>query len=206
MRSADRRTDPVICALLLTARDVTERIELQERLAHQATLDELTALPNRAAALACGSELLTARRAGEHVAVALLDLDRLKELNDTLGHGYGDRLLAQVGPRLRPHVRDVDVVARLGGDEFLLLLPDLTPEGSRLAAERIRAALNVEALAQVRQWTEQGFHVPVGGRRRTRSRTCACDVGQGCLFGVPVAAAGMTGWLADRLAVAAPST
>ncbi|MGY2064581.1 putative bifunctional diguanylate cyclase/phosphodiesterase [Blastococcus sp. SYSU DS0619] len=139
--SSDRRTDPVIGALLLTARDVTERIELQDRLAHQATHDELTALPNRAAALASGAQLLAARRGGERVAVALLDLDRFKEVNDTLGHSYGDRLLAQVGPRLRPHVRDVDVVARLGGDEFLLLLPDVTPEGARTAAERVRAAL-----------------------------------------------------------------
>ncbi|WRL64633.1 diguanylate cyclase [Blastococcus brunescens] len=112
--SSDRRTDPVIGALLLTARDVTERIELQERLAHQATHDELTALPNRAAVLALGSQLLDDRRGGQHVAVALLDLDRFKEVNDTLGHGYGDRLLAQIGPRLRPHLRDVDVVARLG--------------------------------------------------------------------------------------------
>ncbi len=140
--SSDRRTDPVIGALLLTARDVTERIELQERLAYQATHDELTALPNRAAVLARGTELLTTRRSGEQVAVALLDLDRFKEINDTLGHGYGDRLLAQVGPRLRPHVRDVDVVARLGGDEFLLLLPGVLPEGARAAAERVRAALN----------------------------------------------------------------
>ncbi len=140
--TSDRRTDPVIGALLLTARDVTERIELQERLAYQATHDELTALPNRAAVLERGTELLAARRGGEHVAVALLDLDRFKEVNDTLGHGYGDRLLAQVGPRLRPHVRDVDIVARLGGDEFLLVLPDVSAEGARTAAERVRAALN----------------------------------------------------------------
>ncbi|SOE00903.1 PAS domain S-box-containing protein/diguanylate cyclase (GGDEF) domain-containing protein [Blastococcus haudaquaticus] len=139
--SSDRRTDPVIGALLLTARDVTERIELQERLAHQATHDELTALPNRAAVLARGAELLAARQGGGHVAVALLDLDRFKEVNDTLGHGYGDRLLAQIGPRLRPHLREVDVVARLGGDEFLLLLPDVSTEAARAVAERARAAL-----------------------------------------------------------------
>jgi diguanylate cyclase (GGDEF)-like protein len=142
MTSADRRADPVIGGLLFTARDVTDRIELQERLAYQATHDELTALPNRAAVLSRGAELLAARRGAERVAVLLLDLDRFKEVNDTLGHGYGDRLLAQVGPRLRPHVRDVDVVARLGGDEFLLLLPDTTVDGARAAAARARAALN----------------------------------------------------------------
>ncbi|TYP86149.1 PAS domain S-box-containing protein/diguanylate cyclase (GGDEF)-like protein [Blastococcus xanthinilyticus] len=139
--SADRRADPVIQGLLLTARDVTDRIELQDRIAHQATHDELTGLPNRAAALARGAELLAPGRGGTQVAVLLLDLDRFKEVNDTLGHAYGDRLLAQVGPRLRPHVREVDVVARLGGDEFLLVLPDVTPEGARAAAVRARRAL-----------------------------------------------------------------
>ncbi len=141
MTSSDRRGDPLIGGLLLTARDVTDRIALQERLAYQATHDELTSLPNRAAVLARGAELLATRRGDERVAVLLLDLDRFKEVNDTLGHGYGDRLLAQVGPRLRPQVRDVDVVARLGGDEFLILLPDVTPEGARAAAIRARAAL-----------------------------------------------------------------
>ncbi|SDF28791.1 PAS domain S-box-containing protein/diguanylate cyclase (GGDEF) domain-containing protein [Blastococcus aurantiacus] len=141
MTTSDRRADPVIGGLLLTARDVTDRIELQERLAHQATHDALTGLPNRAAALACGARLLTDRRDSERVAVLLLDLDGFKEVNDTLGHAVGDRLLAQVGPRLRTQVRDVDVVARLGGDEFLLLLPDATTEGAGAAAARARAAL-----------------------------------------------------------------
>ncbi len=141
MTTSDRRSDPVIGGLLLTARDVTDRIELQRRLTYQATHDELTDLPNRAAVLARGAELLAGRRDPERVAVLLLDLDGFKEVNDTLGHAVGDRLLAQVGPRLRPQVRDVDVVARLGGDEFLLLLPDMTAEGAGAAAERVLAAV-----------------------------------------------------------------
>ncbi|MCA0144640.1 bifunctional diguanylate cyclase/phosphodiesterase [Blastococcus sp. LR1] len=139
--SSDRRTDPVIGAVLLSARDVTERMELQQQLTHQATHDELTSLPNRAAALAHGAELLAVRRGNAQVAVILLDLDRFKEVNDTLGHGYGDRLLAQIGPRLHPLVRDVDLVARLGGDEFLLVLPEMSPTGARAVAGRIRTAL-----------------------------------------------------------------
>jgi diguanylate cyclase (GGDEF)-like protein/PAS domain S-box-containing protein len=136
--SSDRRDDPDIGALLLTARDVTERLELQLRLAHQATHDDLTGLPNRAAVLTRGEALL-----GEatSLAVLLMDLDRFKEVNDTLGHSYGDRLLAQVGPRLRPLVREVDMVARLGGDEFAVLLPDVTVSEARAAAERLHAAL-----------------------------------------------------------------
>ena len=146
--SSDRREDPAIGAVLLTARDVTERLELQLRLAHQATHDALTGLPNRAAVLASGAALLA--EGGEpgaggpaRLAVLLMDLDRFKEVNDTLGHSYGDRLLAQVGPRLRPLVREVDVVARLGGDEFAVLLPDVTVEQAQAAAERLHAALGL---------------------------------------------------------------
>jgi diguanylate cyclase (GGDEF)-like protein/PAS domain S-box-containing protein len=141
--SSDRRDDPDIGALLLTARDVTERLELQLRLAHQATHDALTGLPNRSAVLARGEELL-ADSTG--LAVLLMDLDRFKEVNDTLGHSYGDRLLAQVGPRLRPLVREVDMVARLGGDEFAVLLPDVTAAEARTAAERLHAALGTPFL------------------------------------------------------------
>jgi diguanylate cyclase (GGDEF)-like protein/PAS domain S-box-containing protein len=141
--SSDRRDDPDIGALLLTARDVTERLELQRRLAHQASHDALTGLPNRATVLARGEELLGGPGG---LAVLLMDLDRFKEVNDTLGHSYGDRLLAQVGPRLRPLVRDVDMVARLGGDEFAVLLPDVTVAQARSAAQRLHAALGTPFL------------------------------------------------------------
>jgi diguanylate cyclase (GGDEF)-like protein/PAS domain S-box-containing protein len=141
--SSDRRADPDIGALLLTARDVTERLELQARLAHQATHDALTGLPNRAAVLTRGQEL---RDDATGLAVLLMDLDRFKEVNDTLGHSYGDRLLAQVGPRLRPLVRDVDMVARLGGDEFAVLLPDVSVAEAQRAAQRLHAALGTPFL------------------------------------------------------------
>jgi diguanylate cyclase (GGDEF)-like protein/PAS domain S-box-containing protein len=136
--SSDRRDDPDIGALLVTARDVTERVELQRRLAHQATHDELTGLPNRAALLARGAELLADP---VRLAVLLLDLDRFKEVNDSLGHSYGDRLLAQIGPRLLPLLREVDLLARLGGDEFAVLLPEVSAEEAAAAAARLRTAL-----------------------------------------------------------------
>jgi diguanylate cyclase (GGDEF)-like protein/PAS domain S-box-containing protein len=141
--SSDRRDDPDIGALLLTARDVTERLELQARLAHQATHDALTGLPNRAAVLARGADLLSGNG---RLAVLLMDLDRFKEVNDTLGHSYGDRLLAQIGPRLRPLVREVDMVARLGGDEFAVLLPDVSVTEAQTAARRLHAALGTPFL------------------------------------------------------------
>ena len=83
----DHRDDVTIGTLVITARDVSERHALQQRLAHQAAHDQLTGLPNRSALLAAGAELLGA--AGEPVAVLLLDLDQFKEINDTLGPPTG---------------------------------------------------------------------------------------------------------------------
>ena len=132
----DHRGDVTIGTLVITARDVSERHALQQRLAHQSAHDQLTGLPNRTAVLAAGAELLSA--SGEPVAVLMLDLDRFKEINDTLGHTYGDRLLHQVGPRLRTQLRESDILARLGGDEFAVLLPGLGQESA--AGRRAPAA------------------------------------------------------------------
>src|ERR1700722_20631559 len=91
---------------------------------YQALHDPLTDLPNRTLFQdRTGVALRAAARSGATVAVLLLDLNRFKEVNDTLGHQYGDRLLLQVADRLRGSLRDSDSVARLGGDEFAILLP-----------------------------------------------------------------------------------
>jgi diguanylate cyclase (GGDEF)-like protein len=93
---------------------------------HQAMHDELTALPNRACFFDRTDQALRqASREGSRTAVLLFDLDRFKEINDTLGHKYGDRVLCEVGPRIRPGLRAADTLARLGGDEFCVLLPDV---------------------------------------------------------------------------------
>ena len=110
--------------------DVTTRREAEEQLQHQATHDPLTGLPNR--------NLLTdrlmqaishAQRYQRMIAVAFLDLDKFKHINDTLGHDAGDQLLKIVADRLSGCVRDSDTVARLGGDEFVLVLDDQANEG-----------------------------------------------------------------------------
>ena len=100
-------------------------------LRHQATHDPLTGLPNRLALHEQGERCLTAsRREDTLAALLLIDLDRFKEVNDTLGHDHGDELLVEVARRLRGVLRRGDALARLGGDEFAVLLPDLPHRGA----------------------------------------------------------------------------
>jgi diguanylate cyclase (GGDEF)-like protein len=110
---------------------------------HQALHDGLTSLPNRALLHdRIGQAIRHADRELVPAALAMLDLDRFKEVNDTLGHHYGDRLLVQVGRRLQGVLREVDTVARLGGDEFAVLLPRIgTADSAAIVARKLQAAL-----------------------------------------------------------------
>jgi diguanylate cyclase (GGDEF)-like protein/PAS domain S-box-containing protein len=106
--------------------DITERKRYEERLQYMATHDELTGLVNRtllqdrlAQSMSC------AHLSGRHVAILLLDIDRFKMINDSLGHDFGDKLLRAVAQRLLQVVRSGDLVARLGGDEFVVLLSEV---------------------------------------------------------------------------------
>ena len=113
------------------------------RNAYQARHDGLTGLPNRAAFYEAVDAVAGAvGDARPPAAVMVIDLDRFKEVNDTLGHHTGDLLLCQAAERLREALRDPDLLARLGGDEFAVLLPSLAdPESAEEIADRIRAAL-----------------------------------------------------------------
>ena len=109
---------------------------------YQATHDQLTNLPNRGLFRDIVQRELTRADDGRPFAVLFMDLDRFKEINDTLGHHYGDRLLQLVGPRLTPTLRPEDVVARLGGDEFAVLLPGvLGAEQAEEVAQRLHGSL-----------------------------------------------------------------
>jgi diguanylate cyclase (GGDEF)-like protein/PAS domain S-box-containing protein len=106
--------------------DITEQKNLEAQLSHQALHDSLTGLPNRAMFVAqVDAAMGRARRAGHGLAVVYIDLDDFKVVNDTLGHVAGDRLLVEVGRRLRASLRLGDTAARVGGDEFNLVLEGL---------------------------------------------------------------------------------
>jgi diguanylate cyclase (GGDEF)-like protein len=110
---------------------------------HQALHDRLTELPNRVFFRRAAEDAIAAApRASGHVGVLIMDLNRFKEINDTLGHLHGDLLLQQVAARLRDTVRAGDTVARLGGDEFAVLLPLVgSVDDARRLGERLLAAL-----------------------------------------------------------------
>ena len=124
--------------------DVTERKRTQEEIRHLAYYDVLTGLPNRRLLLdRLNQALAQAQRHQRSLAVMFLDLDRFKEINDTLGHDAGDELLKVVAERLEICVRGGDTVSRLGGDEFVIILSEITQQqDAALVAEKILEVLN----------------------------------------------------------------
>lgn len=110
------------------AADITEEIHHQREVARQSQFDELTGLANRRRLNERLAGILESSR-GRCCALMMLDLDRFKQVNDTMGHPAGDELLQQVGDRLRNLIKDRGEVGRLGGDEFQILLPDLDDRG-----------------------------------------------------------------------------
>ncbi|PZV03139.1 MAG: two-component system response regulator [Leptolyngbya sp.] len=125
---------------VLVVHDTTEQRRLEAQLAHSALHDALTQLPNRTLFLDRLQQAVERAQRSPEVGfvVMLIDLDRFKSINDTLGHLLGDQLLIEVAPRLQTYLRTMDTVARFGGDEFAVLLEDVTDVAVACrAAERI---------------------------------------------------------------------
>ncbi|WP_027864995.1 bifunctional diguanylate cyclase/phosphodiesterase [Massilia alkalitolerans] len=138
--SSVRDDDDQVTHYVCVFSDITEVKESQDKLDHLAHHDPLTALPNR---LLFHDRLQHAMvrcaRAGQQLAVLFIDLDRFKNVNDTLGHHVGDLLLKQVAGQLTACLREGDTLARLGGDEFIVLLEDVGGPGAAHVAEKLMA-------------------------------------------------------------------
>jgi diguanylate cyclase (GGDEF)-like protein/PAS domain S-box-containing protein len=137
--SPSRNKEGKIIGFRSISRDVTERAQYEQKLAEMATHDALTGLPNRVLLSDRFTVALAlSRRTRNRLAVLMLDLDRFKAVNDSMGHDAGDKLLRAVGKRLKVTMRKSDTVARIGGDEFVLLLPQI-PHADEAAkfAERV---------------------------------------------------------------------
>jgi diguanylate cyclase (GGDEF)-like protein/PAS domain S-box-containing protein len=138
-------------AVVLTFRDITDRRDYEAELHRLAEVDELTGLPNRRAFLATlADHLASRRREDSRGALLLLDLDHFKELNDTLGHAVGDRVLVHAARAMEDRLRATDYLGRLAGDEFAVLLPRADEDEAEQVAGRLAERLREEAMPTAR--------------------------------------------------------
>jgi diguanylate cyclase (GGDEF)-like protein/PAS domain S-box-containing protein len=153
-----------ITHVIAVKEDISDRKRQEELLSYQASHDALTNLPNRSLALdRLEQAIARAERARQRVGILFIDLDHFKDVNDTLGHEYGDQLLQMVAERLVRCLRSSDTVARLGGDEFLVILPELDrPERCEPLARKLLGAL------------ESSF--PIAGQEILISASIGCTV------------------------------
>lgn len=139
------RADGQLGGLVGVVLDISERKQMEEMVWREANYDALTGLPNRRLfGDRLREEAKKARRHHRGLALMYIDLDRFKEVNDTLGHRIGDLLLVEAAARIRAALRESDTVARQGGDEFLVVLPELT---SPMAIGNLAHAI-IDALRQ----------------------------------------------------------
>ncbi len=143
--------EPLVGGLLLNCRDVTERIEAEEKLRWQARHDGLTGLPNRTWFMSqVGEHLAWARRSQHNAALFFIDLNRFKWVNDTLGHDAGDALLQDITKKMRAALPEGALLARLSGDEFALLLPFIASDAdAEQCARTLLHALSTTTAANV---------------------------------------------------------
>lgn len=133
-----RDGDGKVMMLLGITRDTTQRKHNEEQIRYLANFDNLAGLPNRTQlALRIKEMLSMAKRNNQEIAVMFLDIDRFKDINDSLGHSIGDALLIESAARLTSILREEDTVARLGGDEFILLLPNTKMDGASQVAQKL---------------------------------------------------------------------
>jgi len=156
LASPVRTPDGKISGAVLVFQDVTQSRALQRQLAHSASHDDLTGLPNRAAFdRALSHAIASARDQRRRHCLLYIDLDRFKPVNDTAGHAAGDALLKQVAETIRGACREHDMAARIGGDEFAVLLEDCPMPNGRQIAEKIGRAIASLAFT----WVGREYHI-----------------------------------------------
>ena len=166
-------------AVVFTFRDITDRRDYEAELHRLAEVDELTGLPNRRAFLAVLAEHLASRRREDsRGALLVLDLDRFKELNDTLGHAVGDRVLVQAARAMEERLRSTDCLGRLAGDEFAVLLPRANEGQAEQVARALGERLREEALPTTRGVSQVSASIGVvplsGGAGASVDRALQC--------------------------------
>jgi diguanylate cyclase (GGDEF)-like protein len=156
----------MLTALADTSALAVHNATLHERIAKMAVTDELTGLANRRRFLeVLRAEVQRARRYWRPLSLLMVDLDKLKAINDQHGHDAGDAVLRGLAQWLRGTVRDTDLAARLGGDEFALLLPETGGDAALAIAERLRAGMAA--------WSVDANGVPVGSTVSIGLASCA---------------------------------
>jgi diguanylate cyclase (GGDEF)-like protein len=164
----------VLAAMLAALVTIWSRNERMQELARQASQDSLTGLKNRRRFEEdLRTELARSHRYQTPGALLMLDLDRFKRVNDTLGHGAGDRLLAEIAEILQARARQTDVVARLGGDEFAIVLPRCEIGEARAVAAEVAAATreHVFAIDELPEITASIGIAPFGAGQRLSYET-----------------------------------
>jgi diguanylate cyclase (GGDEF)-like protein/PAS domain S-box-containing protein len=145
-----RDSDNKIVGAVGIIADITQRMNIQLQIEHQANHDILTDIPNRAnLKKEIAKNIIRYQKHQVIFAIIFLDIDHFKNINDSLGHDIGDKLLVQTAIRLQKAIREEDMVARIGGDEFVVLLPDLSLDeheaatNAELVSQKIHKSLNI---------------------------------------------------------------
>jgi diguanylate cyclase (GGDEF)-like protein len=147
--------------MLKNIRDITEKKKIQETLTNLATIDSLSGLYNRAEFLKLAQrEFSSAEIGSEKLSLLMLDIDRFKNINDTLGHAAGDEVIRVIGNLLSTSFRKTDFAGRLGGDEFVVLLKNASLAEAKKIAEKLRET--VSRIKVVYEEQEIGFTVSIG--------------------------------------------
>lgn len=149
-----KQTDGTITNYVAIKEDITDRKSVEAHIENLANFDQLTGLPNRFMLHDRVKYLLNlAQRNSESLTVMLLDLDHFKNINDTLGHTIGDKVLIEVANRIKVTIRDQDTVSRLGGDEFIMLFPNTNSKAAMHIATKLIAVISKSSIIEQHELT-----------------------------------------------------